>query len=133
MAEVVITGEEDPHEPIPLSPIPNGASFYHGPAVARPLTGSGLANGRPDRSSDTTSGVASLTANGGSDVYQGAMSNVTQAELVEMVPGLRALASVEASTEVRAALNRLAERYAAMAVGSQDPALATTGLRVRKP
>jgi hypothetical protein len=54
------------------------------------------------------------------------MSNVTQAELVEMVPGLRALASVEASTEVRAALNRLAERYAAMAAGCQDPSLATT-------
>jgi hypothetical protein len=54
------------------------------------------------------------------------MSNVTQAELVEMVPGLRALACVETSTEVRAALNRLAERYAAMAAGCQNTALAGT-------
>jgi hypothetical protein len=44
------------------------------------------------------------------------MSYVTQAELVEMVPDLRAMAIVETSAEVRAALNRLADRYAAMAV-----------------
>jgi hypothetical protein len=43
------------------------------------------------------------------------MSYVTQAELVEMVPDLRAMAIVETSAEVRAALNRLADRYAAMA------------------
>jgi hypothetical protein len=41
--------------------------------------------------------------------------HVTEAELVEIVPDLRALASVETSEEVRAALIRLADRYAAMA------------------
>jgi len=40
---------------------------------------------------------------------------VTEAELVEIVPDLRALASVETSAEVRATLIRLADRYAAMA------------------
>ncbi len=49
------------------------------------------------------------------------MSHVTDAELVEIVPDLRAMASTEASSEVRAALNRLADRYAAMADGCQDP------------
>ena len=48
------------------------------------------------------------------------MSHVTEAELVEIVPDLRALASVETSVEVRAALIRLADRYAAMADGSRD-------------
>jgi hypothetical protein len=43
------------------------------------------------------------------------MSYVTEAELVEIVPDLRALASVETSEEVRSALIRLADRYAAMA------------------
>jgi hypothetical protein len=43
------------------------------------------------------------------------MSHVTQAELVEIVPDLRELARVETSAEVCAALNRLADRYAAMA------------------
>ena len=43
------------------------------------------------------------------------MPYVTEAELVEIVPELRAMAIVEASTEVRDALNRLADRYAAMA------------------
>ena len=43
------------------------------------------------------------------------MSYVTQAELLEIVPDLRALAGTETSAEVRAALNRLADRYAAMA------------------
>ena len=38
------------------------------------------------------------------------MSYVTEAELVEIVPDLRAMASVEPSAEVRAALNRLADR-----------------------
>jgi hypothetical protein len=53
------------------------------------------------------------------------MPSVTEAELVEMVPGLRAMASVEPSAEVRAALNRLADKYAAMAAGCQGPALVT--------
>jgi hypothetical protein len=48
------------------------------------------------------------------------MSYVTEAELVEIVPDLRALASVETSVEVRAALIRLADRYAAMADGCPD-------------
>jgi hypothetical protein len=43
------------------------------------------------------------------------MSYVTHAELAEIVPDLRAMASVEASVEVRAAMIRLADRYAAMA------------------
>jgi hypothetical protein len=43
------------------------------------------------------------------------MSYVTEPELVEIVPDLRALASVETSAEVRVALVRLANRYAAMA------------------
>lgn len=43
------------------------------------------------------------------------MPYVTEVELVEIVPDLRALASVETSEEVRAALIRLADRYAAMA------------------
>jgi hypothetical protein len=47
------------------------------------------------------------------------MSYVTEAELVEIVPDLRALASVETSAEVKAALLRLADRYAAMDKGSQ--------------
>jgi hypothetical protein len=45
------------------------------------------------------------------------MSYVTEAELVEIAPDLRAMASVETSAEVRAALNRLADRYASMAAG----------------
>jgi hypothetical protein len=49
------------------------------------------------------------------------MSYVTDAELVEIVPDLRAMASIELSAEVRAALTRLADRYAAMADGYQDP------------
>jgi hypothetical protein len=46
------------------------------------------------------------------------MSYVTEAELVEIVPDLRAMASLETSAEVRGALIRLADRYAAMAVES---------------
>jgi hypothetical protein len=53
------------------------------------------------------------------------MSFVTEAELVEIVPDLRALASVETCPEVRAALTRLADRYAAMATGSEPPLRAT--------
>jgi hypothetical protein len=53
------------------------------------------------------------------------MSYVTEAELIEIVPDLRALASAETCPEVRAALTRLADRYAAMATGSDDPLRAT--------
>jgi hypothetical protein len=49
------------------------------------------------------------------------MSNVTLAELVEIVPDLRAMALVETFAEVRAALNRLADRYAAMADEHECP------------
>jgi len=56
------------------------------------------------------------------------MSYVTEAELVEIVPDLRAMASVETSAEVRAALIRLADRYAAMAVDCQSPARSTMAL-----
>jgi hypothetical protein len=49
------------------------------------------------------------------------MSFVTEAELVEIVPNLRAMAIIETSVEVRAALTRLADRYAAMADGSHNP------------
>jgi hypothetical protein len=48
------------------------------------------------------------------------MSYVTEAELVEIVPDLRALASVETSAEVRAALIRLANRYAAMVLDCRN-------------
>ena len=48
------------------------------------------------------------------------MSHITEAELVEIVPDLRALASIETLPEVRDALTRLADRYAAMGVGPQD-------------
>ncbi|HEY4041055.1 MAG TPA: hypothetical protein VGM32_04320 [Rhodopila sp.] len=49
------------------------------------------------------------------------MPYVTETELVEIVPDLRKWASVESSEEVRAALIRLADRYAAMA-GKPVPA-----------
>ncbi len=48
------------------------------------------------------------------------MSYVTDAELIEIGPALRAMAMVEASAEVRAALIRLADRYAAMAIEPRD-------------
>jgi len=48
------------------------------------------------------------------------MSEVTQAELVEMVPHLRAMTSIETLAEVQAAFIRLADRYAAMATGCRD-------------
>jgi hypothetical protein len=53
------------------------------------------------------------------------MPYVTQAELIEIVPDLRAMAIVEPSAEVRAALNRLADRYTAMATGCPNPARRT--------
>jgi hypothetical protein len=49
------------------------------------------------------------------------MSYVTSSELVEIVPDLRAMANVEASAAVRAALIRLANRYAAMAACPEAP------------
>jgi len=55
------------------------------------------------------------------------MPYVTDTELVEIVPDLRALAAVEASAEVRAALIRLADRYAAMAA----PPIAAPGGAMR--
>jgi hypothetical protein len=42
------------------------------------------------------------------------MPYVTQAELIEIVPDLRAAAANETSAEVRAALLRLADRYTRM-------------------
>jgi hypothetical protein len=48
------------------------------------------------------------------------MSYISPAELIEIVPDLRALASTETSEEVRAALIRLADRYAAMATENHD-------------
>jgi hypothetical protein len=42
---------------------------------------------------------------------------VTQSELLEIVPELRAMAAIEPAEKVREALNRLVERYAAMAGG----------------
>jgi hypothetical protein len=66
-------------------------------------------------------GVTWFTANISLGVYRRVMSYITQAELVEIVPDLRAMASVETSAEVRAALTRLADRYAAMAPGCQEP------------
>jgi hypothetical protein len=55
------------------------------------------------------------------DAYIVLMPYVTRAELVEIVPDLRAMAIVKASTEVQAALNRLADRYAAMATKCEPP------------
>ena len=48
------------------------------------------------------------------------MPYVTQAELAEIVQDLRAMAIIEVSAEVRAALNRLADRYTAMAPGCKN-------------
>jgi hypothetical protein len=56
------------------------------------------------------------------------MQYVTEAELVEIVPDLRAMATVEASAEVRAALNRLAERYSAMAAAHNPVQVAVAEL-----
>jgi hypothetical protein len=60
------------------------------------------------------------------------MSYVTEAELVEIVPDLRALASVETSAEVRAALIRLANRYAAMALDCRNLARSTMVFESRR-
>jgi hypothetical protein len=49
----------------------------------------------------------------------------TEAELVEIMPDLRALASAETSAEVRAALIRSANRYAAMAADCRNLARST--------
>ena len=65
--------------------------------------------------------VSWITAGIKLSAYIGVMPYVTQAELVEIVPDLRAMAITEVSTEVRAALNRLADRYAAMAARCQTP------------
>jgi hypothetical protein len=65
--------------------------------------------------------VSWITAGIMLSAYIGVMPYVTQAELVEIVPDLRAMAIAEVSTEARAALNRLADRYAAMAAKSQKP------------
>ena len=48
------------------------------------------------------------------------MSHITAAELIEIVPDLRAMATVETSAEVRDALIRLADRYVALAGGVRD-------------
>jgi hypothetical protein len=53
------------------------------------------------------------------------MSPDMRAELLETAPVLRAMAKVEISAEVRLALNRLADRYAAMAAEYQYPAEVT--------
>jgi hypothetical protein len=58
------------------------------------------------------------------------MTYVTDAELVEIVPELRALASVETSAEVRSALIRLADRYAALAEGCPCPGQPTVAPRI---
>lgn len=49
------------------------------------------------------------------------MPYVTQAELAEIVPDPQAAAARETSVEVRAALLRLADRYACMATASDPP------------
>jgi hypothetical protein len=55
------------------------------------------------------------------------MSNlVTQEELLEIVPELQAFGAVEPAEKVREALNRLVERYAAMAGGKRRAASTPT-------
>ena len=46
---------------------------------------------------------------------------VTQAELLEIVPELRAMAAAEPTEKVREALNRLVDRYAAMNRDTKEP------------
>jgi hypothetical protein len=54
--------------------------------------------------------------------YRAVMSKlVTQAELLEIVPELRAMAAAEPADNVREALNRLVDRYAAMSRRSTLP------------
>jgi hypothetical protein len=48
------------------------------------------------------------------------MSYITPAELIEIAPGLRAMAHAETSAEVRAALIRLADRYSALVTQDAD-------------
>jgi hypothetical protein len=55
---------------------------------------------------------------------------VTQEELLEIVPELQALAVAEPAEKVREALNRLVERYAAMAGGKRR---AASTPRLRQP
>lgn len=55
---------------------------------------------------------------------------VTQEELLDIVPELRAMAAVEPAEKVREALNRLVERYAAMGDGKRR---ATRTPRLRQP
>jgi hypothetical protein len=64
--------------------------------------------------------VAQVTDDDPSSRYRQAMSYITAAELIEIVPHLRAMAKVEASDDVRAALIRLANRYEAMGNGAGD-------------
>ena len=62
--------------------------------------------------------------------HRGAMSKlVTQAELLEIVPELRAMAAAEPADDVREALNRLVDRYAAMGQGTAS----TAGLGANQP
>ena len=57
------------------------------------------------------------------------MSNiVTQADLLEIVPELRAMAAAEPTEKVRDALNRLIDRYSAMSDGN-DVAATTSPSR----
>jgi hypothetical protein len=51
---------------------------------------------------------------------------VTQSELLEIVPQLRSMAAIEPAEKVREALNRLVERYAAMAGGKRRAASTPT-------
>jgi hypothetical protein len=60
------------------------------------------------------------------------MSNlITQAELLEIVPELRAMVAAESSEKAREALNRLIDRYAAKMNGGSR--LAATTLAPRQP
>jgi hypothetical protein len=62
--------------------------------------------------------------------HRAAMSKlVTQAELLEIVPELRAMAAAEPTDNVREALNRLVDRYAAMGRENTLP----TGLGAHQP
>ena len=53
------------------------------------------------------------------------MPYVTQAQLIEIVPELRAMAMVAVSADARAALNRLADRYTADGGRMPNPARVT--------
>jgi hypothetical protein len=97
----------------------------HGTSGLRPktddrLTGARRDNARADPVSDQYGEVAQATEDHRSNRYKQAMSYITAAELIEIVPDLRAMAKAEASDDVRAALIRLADRYAAMGKGAGD-------------